>query len=85
MSSASILRRSTNQPAIPNRRAGAKQEDILLMQDTTIWRRQKETQEQCHESQFATHRIHIRRETDRKHNPEEEEYEFRGQQNEFLQ
>jgi integrase len=39
MSSASIFRRSTNQPAIPNRRAGAKQEVILLMQDTTIWRR----------------------------------------------
>jgi hypothetical protein len=39
MSSASIFRRSTNQLAIPDRRAGAKQEDILLMQDTTIWRR----------------------------------------------
>src|SRR5260370_15942362 len=38
MSSASILRRSTNQPAITNRRACAKQEDILLMQNTTIWR-----------------------------------------------
>jgi hypothetical protein len=38
MSSASIFRRSTSQPAIPNRRACAKQEDILLMQDTTIWR-----------------------------------------------
>src|SRR5260370_4733240 len=38
MSSASIFRRSTNQPAIPNRRACAKQEDILLMQNTTIWR-----------------------------------------------
>jgi hypothetical protein len=38
MSSASIFRRSTNQPAAPNRRACAKQEDILLMQDTTIWR-----------------------------------------------
>jgi hypothetical protein len=30
MSSASIFRRSTNQPAIPNRRACAKQEEILL-------------------------------------------------------
>ena len=38
MSSASIFRRSTNQPAIPYRRACAKQEDILLMRDTTIWR-----------------------------------------------
>ena len=35
MSSASIFCRSTNQPAIPT---CAKQEDILLMQDTTIWR-----------------------------------------------
>jgi hypothetical protein len=31
MSSASIFGRSTNQPAIPNRRACAKQEEILLM------------------------------------------------------
>jgi hypothetical protein len=38
MSSASIFRRLTNQPAIPDRRACAKQKDILLMQDTTIWR-----------------------------------------------
>jgi hypothetical protein len=38
MSSASIFRRLTNQPAIPDRRACAKQEDILLIQDTTIWR-----------------------------------------------
>src|SRR5260370_41409228 len=38
MSSASIFRRSTNQPAIPNRRACAKQEEILLMQNTTTWR-----------------------------------------------
>ena len=36
--SASIFRRSTNKPAIPNRRACAKQKEILFMSGTTNWR-----------------------------------------------
>jgi hypothetical protein len=35
---ASIFRRSTNQPAIPNRTACAKQKEILFMSGTTNWR-----------------------------------------------
>jgi hypothetical protein len=36
--SASIFRRPTNKPAMPNRRACAKQEEIPLMKGTSIWR-----------------------------------------------
>ena len=38
MFSASIFRRSTNQPATPNRRACAEQKEILFMSSTTNWR-----------------------------------------------
>src|SRR5437016_956015 len=36
--SANIFRRSTNQPAVPNRRACAKQKEIFFMSGTTNWR-----------------------------------------------
>src|ERR1700730_12254734 len=36
--SASIFRSSTNQPAIPSRRACAKQKEILFMSGTANWR-----------------------------------------------